>query len=211
MLSLEDIGQRYFMNITTLIEQVKKNRSLVFDLDDTIYFERDFLFQAYRVIIDKYFSNSGQDPAKVYSQIVSIYENHGRASTIEPILEKYKHSTLTSEKFLVELNNFLPRKLLKPMKWFQDFVNEFNELHIYIITNGNPQRQKNKVDSLDILNPKTVIYANKYRPKPFTDSFFELQKIVNLRDPIYIGDSVIDEAFSKNCSMQFVNVKNLYI
>ena len=65
-------------------------------------------------------------------------------------------------------------------------------LDLYIITNGNPTQQRNKIISTKL--PKNVYiekeyYANEFIKKPNPISLQKLSKNLDFYNPIYIGDS----------------------
>ena len=71
---------------------------------------------------------------------------------------------------------------MKTLIWFQKFMQLISvKFPIYLITNGNIEQQKNKLNHLTI--PENcyfakVIFASQYKPKPFPDSYLILKKIL---------------------------------
>jgi HAD superfamily hydrolase (TIGR01549 family) len=81
-----------------------------------------------------------------------------------------------------------------------------------LITNGNKDQQKRKIEELNLVElfPNIhCVFADEYGGKPKEAPFKALAKKVILHDPIYIGDSEVDRAFCEKCEIEFVNVKNL--
>jgi HAD superfamily hydrolase (TIGR01549 family) len=79
-----------------------------------------------------------------------------------------------------------------------------------VITNGNPQQQKNKIKQINWqgLDSKIrFILANEFIPKPNPGSFKETNiKQTELSQTVYIGDSNTDEEFAANIGIAFIHI-----
>ena len=93
----------------------------------------------------------------------------------------------------------------------EKFVKQFNT-KIYIVTNGNPLQQNNKIQNLKSEINYSAIFASEYdKPKPFTNCVNNILKSA-LR-VLVIGDSIIDYQFSQNLNADFIYVtfsRNIY-
>jgi HAD superfamily hydrolase (TIGR01549 family) len=77
----------------------------------------------------------------------------------------------------------------------------------YIITNGNVEQQKNKVEQLGIESLfDGIIYANEFSPKPNTASWEVLRAKfqLNRSETVYVGDSESDRTFADRCDIAFI-------
>ena len=198
------------MTINYLIEQFSIKRDFIFDLDNTLIDEKNFLYNAYDEICSELFPNNYVD-ALLF--LKSTFELEGRKFIFNKLLNKFPNNDLSIESCLSILRNYKPKRKIETKNWFKEFCFKINKpISLRIITNGNPKQQKNKIDSLKLPNLVTldeVIYANEFEPKPNPSSFYKLKHANNLNSPIFIGDSEIDKSFCKNLRIEFFNIKNI--
>jgi FMN phosphatase YigB (HAD superfamily) len=191
---------------------IGEKRTMVFDLDNTLYPESSFLKQAY--------DSFARDVAKgdtqfrdlllgfIYSRI-----NRGKRSTLlQDICHKF---SLPFDDTRDSLFYCLRQKtLVEPLEvypWVDTLlrvIDDFN--NVAIITNGNPTQQRLKISNLLPLRQipaSNIILANELRPKPATDAAIKLAKTVNISNPIYFGDSPVDEQFAKSAGWHFFLVR----
>tara|TARA_B100000212_G_scaffold325350_1_gene286939 strand:+ start:878 stop:1483 length:606 start_codon:yes stop_codon:yes gene_type:complete len=195
------------MNHEYLFSQYKKGRDLIFDLDNTIYPENSFLFIAYGKISNRY-------PLNLRNDIKTYLENEfikgKRKNLFNNLLTIFPNSTLSVNDCINILRSKQKENSLKTYIWFQNLLDLINDIFdLYIITNGNPIQQKNKIKAINfpyLVNLKQVIYANEIEAKPSPKSFYKLKNYQDLIDPIYIGDSKSDEQFCDNLKIEFFNI-----
>lgn len=205
-----DTTKKFIMNFNELIKYIGEKRSVIFDLDNTLYDENIFLFKVYDNIalhINKFF-NINKD--LVFHFLKKTFLNEGRKCLLEKMLMEFELKA-----------RIPPRELLvffRNEEYFHDFsLNIFPQYADFLftreyclITNGNVLQQKLKLNLLSLhknTNIKQVIYADAYGGKPSIQSFCELKKKVNLINPVYIGDSDIDRQFANNAEIEFVKVE----
>ena len=106
------------MTVEYLAEQIKQNRQLIFDLDNTIYLETEFLFRVYNEIsktsvntnpkiiyefLKKTFSfglfNCNRNPESLTKKILEIKKNYNRIQ-----FQILKNKVFTLENFNKDLN-----------------------------------------------------------------------------------------------------------
>lgn len=189
---------------------LSENRSLIFDLDNTIYNEKEFLFQAYKDISKRLTEEYGCMEEDVFRFLSNTFISSGRNQIFNKLQLQFQ---IKGNKFintcLEVLRSTIVFPYIEPYPYFSKFIRERKKNStVFIITNGNPDQQKNKVKSINwgISLPKQVVYANLYLSKPSPESFICLKKEHNLKRPIYIGDSPGDFLFAKNCGMDFIEV-----
>ena len=198
------------MNLNYLHKQYLASRDIIFDLDNTIIEEKDYIFSAYaeiaKTIKDRYKINIGDFLQKEF-------DKNGRKNIYQKLIKEYsiRNFSLKDFKHILHTNKNLNK--LDPSNWFLEFLNLINKpFEINIITNGNISQQKNKINHINWPSKakiKNIIYANKYNKKPNPESFYALQKIKKLNKPIYIGDSLVDEKFASKLNIEFLNVDKL--
>lgn len=123
---------------------------VAFDLDDTLYNEKDFVFGAFKEVSeylsDKYNLNS-QD---VYSDMINILKSHGRGKIFNIICDNYNINE--DIKALVQVYRNAKPKL----KLYEDSVEILNKLKynykLGLITDGLAYVQWNKIKVLEVEN-----------------------------------------------------------
>lgn len=198
------------MSVEYLVNAHNAYRTILFDLDNTLYNEADFLFSVYKVISEKFYPD---DFGKVYNFLVSEFVYRGRKSLFDKLTAAFPQDGISSKSCLRVLRTYKRSNLLVPYPWFLDFLCQVGEkFKIRIITNGHVSQQKNKILSINFGNyarSMDVVYANLIRPKPHIESYFAFCDVVDFNDPIYVGDSDVDFKFSQRVGIEFFNARNL--
>ena len=198
------------MSVEYLVNAHNAYRTILFDLDNTLYNETDFLFPVYKVISEKFYPD---DFGRVYNFLVSEFIYRGRKSLFDKLTEAFPQNGISSKNCLAVLRTYKCSNLLTPYPWFLDFLYQVGEkFRIRIITNGHVSQQKNKIWSINFGNytkRMDVVYANLTRPKPHIESYFAFHDVEDFNDPIYIGDSDVDFEFSQRAGLEFFDVRNL--
>ena len=207
-----DIIKRPFMTVEYLISQNKKGRQLVFDLDNTIYEETQFLFKVYKEISKTATNN---EPDIIYKFLKKNFIEEGRKDLFNKLKKKFPSESFTVENCLSIMKNFKCNSCINTFPWFKKFLSLMkNDFIIKIITNGTLQQQQNKIKSIKFNWPKElieVIYASSIEAKPEILSFYKLKDVENFISPIYVGDSSEDEQFCKKLNIEFYDSKKLRV
>lgn len=189
---------------------------VIFDLDNTLYDERKYLFGAYKEIsiyLSGKYSQLSADEINVFLKnqflangrkflLDKLFVNFNIKDEIKDCLEIMRRIKFTKKISLTEKG-----KLLLSQAIFQTKV--------IILTNGNIEQQKNKIEQIDwgiFLDYVEIVYANEYAPKPSAKVFEEyIMKCYNVQPKkvLMIGDSEVDEGFAKKIGGFFINIKNL--
>jgi len=208
---LLDIIKKLFMTVEYLISQNKKGRQLVFDLDNTIYQETDFLFKIYKEISKTATNNP---PNIIYNFLKKTFIEKGRKNLFNKLIKKFSSESFTIENCLSIMKKFKCDQCIDTFPWFNKFLSKMKkDFIIKIITNGTFEQQQNKIKSIKFNWPKElieVIYASFIESKPGVLSFYKLKGVEDFILPIYVGDSPEDEQFSKKLNIEFYDAKKLY-
>lgn len=199
------------VKLNCLLNHEEAGRSLIFDLDNTIYSEIQFLSYAYQAISKKY---KGSREKRVFTYLLDTLESSGRTNIFNKMLKNFPHEYLSVKDCLEIMRQPIPDGILKINNWFSKYCQKTSKSQLLIVTNGNPMQQKHKVASLNLRNffkYVHVIYANTYAPKPDPLSYIALSKKYKLHGPIYIGDHHTDYEFAKNCSIDFIDSKMILV
>jgi len=185
--------------------------AFVFELDDVLYPEKDYLYQVY-YLFGSFLEYTEQIEAKEATDyMVVTYLEQSRDSVFENLRGKFK----LDEKYKANFDHLgktakLPLKLLlyeDMLKLLQEIV--VDRKKIFVVTNGDPEQQLNKIKQTDWngLEPYlTCYFANEMRPKPETDAIDLLIKEHNLqrRNIVMIGQTDADAQCAEAAGIDFV-------
>ena len=186
-------------------------RSVIFDLDDTIFPEIIFLKQRYMYVTKHIFQDRWKEP---YQFLVREFSTQGRSGVFDKLITRYK-LTLSTNDVLTIFRCYDGGKEISitPYYWFRRLICRLKRQYpLFLITNGYPAQQREKLKALNIIDAFSdviCVYANEYKAKPSIQPFEVLEKKVQVHHPIYIGDSTTDMAFCLACGIEFFQVKNL--
>jgi FMN phosphatase YigB (HAD superfamily) len=178
----------------------QRKEAFIFELDDVLFPEKDYLFQVYYLFGSFIEYTELIDQKEATSVMVDTYLSEGKEIVFDRLKDKFKLDEKYRSNFShLNITAKLPLKLLlhqSMLALLQDIV--IDRKKIFILTNGNPEQQLNKIKQTDWqgLEPYlTCYFANEIAPKPETDSVDLLIKDHNLqrRNILMIGNSDIDK------------------
>lgn len=197
-------------------------RIIIFDLDDTIYNELLYLKQAYRYIgecLCQAVSDCESTPDEISSFLFLEFEKEGRSKLYEKLSNKYNIGNFCLDDFLKCMRTVPLRQ--GSLKINSDMYNLIDKLikkekMVFILTNGNIDQQKNKINSLDFPHKDKikVYYAssmgfNLQKPNPYFVNKIKISCSSIESDIIFIGDSEVDKKTAFNSDIDFINVQDL--
>lgn len=189
----------------------------IFDLDNTIYQEEDYLFQGYHSIAE-YFSktDSSHNTTELFLMLKNIYQKEGRDKLFNKFLKTINVDDSHIPICLHILRTFDPKNKLfiysNVKNLLSNLINQ--EKTIYVLTNGNPLQQKNKIRNIDwdgLDKSIHFVLADEIEPKPSAAGVEYILNISGIKrsKTIMIGDSETDQKCAVNSAIPFLNVKNL--
>lgn len=156
-----------------MIIKVDNYSCFVFDLDDTLYPEIDYLKSAYRAISCEISTDTSKS---LYHEMLKIYSCGG--NTFKYLLEKFPGRNLTIEKLLYLYRNHYPDISLN--EGVLEMLTKIKSRNgkIGIITDGKSITQRNKIKALgleDFIDKLVISEEIGYeKPTPFLyESFIE--------------------------------------
>lgn len=179
---------------------MKSNVILVFDLDDTLYKEIDFLKSAFKEISNYLALKIEKSEEDVFSQMLDSY--YAGLNVFDEVINNYDLSEVVDSIDLVNFyRNHKPNIVLP--KGTRDLLDTFkNEVFkIVLITDGRSIQQRNKLNSLDLLNYfDDILISEEFgSEKPNINNFkYYENKYGSLFHYIYIGDNVKKDFISPN-------------
>ena len=146
----------------------KEIKVIIFDLDDTLYKENDFVKSGFKSVSEYVNDNFGISNKKFYGLLVKTLKEKGRGKIFDIALKKYNI-----------FNKELVQKLINVYRGHKPEIKVFNgvipllsrfgkKYKIALITDGLLSVQKGKVKALGIEKfIDVVVYTNEFqKPKP---------------------------------------------
>jgi FMN phosphatase YigB (HAD superfamily) len=197
------------------IDQRKK--AFVFELDNVIYPEKDYLFQVY-YLFASFLEYTELLDAKVMTDLMtSTYLAEGKDVVFDRVKKKFK----LDEKYRINFQHLLltvklPLKLLvyqAVLDLMQEIVVDRKKL--FIVTNGNPAGQLNKIKQTEwhgLENYLTCYFAEETLPKPEPDVIHLLMRDHNLarKDIVMIGNSETDVLCAEEVGVDYMSVNDFF-
>tara|TARA_Y200000002_G_scaffold150198_2_gene124168 strand:+ start:31723 stop:32376 length:654 start_codon:yes stop_codon:yes gene_type:complete len=175
---------------------INKNTHIVFDLDDTLYKEIDFVKSAYIYICKYIRSRFGID---FFSQIQECIDDG--VNFYDYIISKLHHKhNFSIEKYL-ELYRFHYPKLSLSTDT-SEFLNNISDRKIgfSIITDGRSISQNNKIKALGLshLAQKIIISEETGYEKPHINNFKIIEKVYPDKKFLYVADNTSKDFLAPN-------------
>lgn len=173
-----------------------RNKVFVFDLDDTLYKEIDFLYSAYREIadwIEGEFSQKG-----IYSFMIKAYNL--KMDVFSSTIENYDLPLMKTD--LLTMYRMHKPNIQLDQNTYEMLKNLRQECNLGIITDGYSIPQRNKFCALKLdrfIEEDDLIISEEFGTKKPSDRnylFFQ-NKYINA-DFIYIGDNIKKDFVSPN-------------
>ncbi|WP_276346741.1 HAD hydrolase-like protein [Daejeonella sp. JGW-45] len=189
-------------------------KAFVFELDNVLYPERDYLLQVYYLFSNFIEYSEGTPPsADLTAFFKTAYSHHGD----EGIFDRAKEAFGLDEKYRVNFERLyytarLPLKLLlykEVLQLLQDIV--VDRKQVFLITNGTPGIQLNKIRQIEwngLEQYLKVYYAEevKLKPEPDVLTYILNEQGLQRRDVVIVGATTIDEEFAAACGIDYLNV-----
>jgi phosphoglycolate phosphatase-like HAD superfamily hydrolase len=177
------------------------------DLDDTLIYERDYLFSVYHKISIEFGKNSIES-LNIYEYLRNNFEQGNRSKLFNNLINEFEIPLSNLNIMLDILRGIKLNEGLNLTPEAKVILLEFRKINKQygIITNGNPEQQANKIKQVKwegYLEPANVIFANEYEPKPSPLSIDLISKPSKRKKLLYIGDSDVDRDFALNAGVSF--------
>lgn len=182
----------------------------IFDFDNTLYAESDYLFTAYQQIENEL------NITGVAAFLTQEFSKNGREKLFNKLIKKYSLSESEIEKCLEVLRTV---QLSSPLGLISGTYSLLNSLRaqnkiLALLTNGNVQQQKNKIGQLETDLYQLfdeIVFAQEIAPKPSAESVVYILKKTNISatSTLLIGDSDVDRQAAKNAGIAFLHADHL--
>jgi putative hydrolase of the HAD superfamily len=191
--------------------------TIIFDLDNTLYDEIEYLSRAYINIGNKISKLSNQiSPQDIFNFLLEEFKSNGRKNLYQKLITKFNCVNYSLSVFLDDLRRVvIPENSIQIKDEFYSFItSNINNYNFFIATNGNKIQQENKFRSVNIpyKNRFNIVYCNtfgigKSKPNPFFINYISKSFNIRLNDMIFIGDSVEDYNAARSGKIDFLTVE----
>ncbi len=183
-------------------------KAVIFDLDDTLYRERDFVDQSFRSVAEvmaEYLADrkaetvsvaGDKTPEGLFRQMVELMEEEGRGEIFNRLCERYDVDIPVKE--LVKIYRGT-KPVLSLYPDGEAFLEELERKHIKtgLITDGNAQVQHNKIRALGLDGRLDVVLASYdlgLRKPDVGVYVYCLEKLgCRPEEAVYIGDNPLKD------------------
>ena len=176
---------------------------LVFDLDDTLYSEQTFVISGFKKVAEIISPSCKQPEEKICQELIDELYASGRGKIFDTVLSRYRiFSRALLDQCIFEYQNHLPEISLFPGA--MQMIKHTQMFSKYIVTDGNPTTQNNKVDALGIRNYFCEVFPTwSYGLEFAKPSLAIFQKIIDLENStfenlVYVGDDPHKDFVSLN-------------
>ena len=169
-----------------MILKINRNTIVIFDLDDTLYKEIDFLYSAFREISKLV---NSKNSSKAYNAMLKVY--YGGGNVFKYLENTYPNNKLKRNDYLQVYRKHFPKiQVGYHAGVFLDKLKHL-EIKIGLITDGRSLTQRNKIAALSLVDCfHSVVISEEFgSEKPCADNFLHFKKKYPGCNFIYIGDN----------------------
>lgn len=176
---------------------------LVFDLDDTLYEEIQFVKSGFRAVANYLQNKYAINGKKVYDFMLNELETHGRGKIFNSVLEAFQIHSTAEVKYCLTIYR-LHKPEIKISTAGKNCLQRFKSYRKFIVTDGNKVVQQNKIVALKLENAVDKYFiTHRYgvkNAKPSTYCFDKISELCHVQPNqiVYIAD---------NARKDFVNIK----
>jgi FMN phosphatase YigB (HAD superfamily) len=192
----------------------KRKKAFIFELDDVLYPEKDYLFQVYYLFASLLEYTELIDAKTVTELMVNTYTTEGNEKVFDRVVERFG----INERYRINLNHlFITAKPPLKLLLYKNMLNLLQEIvidrkKVFIVTNGNPQQQLNKIKQTEwhgLEQYLTAYFAEETMAKPEPDVIHLLLKEHDLqrRDILMIENAEADRLCADVCGIDYINVQ----
>lgn len=199
---------------------MKNLKAIIFDLDDTLYNEQDYVNSGYSCVANFISPKIHVEASVVFEDLKALFLNK-TPNVLGHYLSLFSQSTVTENECVQIYRAHLPSIHLNP-KIIEtlNFIKS-QKYKMAIITDGRPEGQRQKIKALGLENWfDTILITDELGgPEYRKPNALPYQKVlqqlnVNPQDAAYIGDNVSKDFVTANklgmVTIEVVNSKGLY-
>lgn len=189
-----------------------RKQAFVFELDNVLYPEKDYLLQVY-YLFASFMEYKELLDAKILTKLMTTtFEEEGPANVFDRLQDRFQISEDYRYNFeLLHKTARLPLKLLlyaETLALLQDIV--VDRKQIFILTNGDPQQQLNKIKQMEwhgLEQYLTCYFADELKAKPEPDAIHHILKQHDLerRDIVMLGNTATDKLCAQAAGIDMIS------
>ena len=191
-------------------------KAFIFELDNLLYPEKDYLLQVYYLFANFIeYTETVPSAPELINFMKLTYEADGADGLFEKVQAAFGIDVKYNDEFdRLHRTARLPLKLIlykNALDLLQEIV--INRKQIFIITNGDPEQQLNKIRQMEwngLEKYLTVYFANELKPKPETTVLDDILSKHHLlrKDLLIIGSSNTDKEFAFASGIDYIDINN---
>lgn len=166
---------------------------LIFDMDDTLYPEFDFVKQGFKHVANFVEETFGLSSESVYESLLDIHHEHGRGQVFDIFLKRQGIFSLRTVKKCLAIYRYSVPNITLPDSTVE-VLNRFASRKLYLVTDGNKIVQVKKANALGLQSFFTkCFFTHMYGKRHAKPSIYCFEKIAalektNFQELIYVGD-----------------------
>ncbi len=169
-------------------------KALVFDLDDTLYYEKEYVFGAFKEVAYYLGNKYGKSEEELYIRMKDILEISGRGKIFNIICAENNFKEDIEDLVEIYRNSKPKLELYDDSKEFLIWAREIG-YKLGVITDGCSKVQWSKIEALKVeqLVDKVIVTDDLGKEfwKPHKKSYINMMNYfnINVNEGIYIGDN----------------------
>ena len=129
----------------------EKLKAILFDLDDTLYLERDFVKSGFKTVSSLIQNNNGIDKEVVFNRLLSIFNSGERKNIFDSYINEFGEINYTINELVNLYRSHVPNIHLLP--GINEYLLSLSRVYkLGLVTDGYIQTQKSKINSLGLNN-----------------------------------------------------------
>ena len=197
---------------------LKNKQAFVFELDNVIYPEKDYLLQVYYLFAQFIEYGEQLNASDIVKYMQEEYHAHGTVDLFEKTAAEFKIPEKYKVNYdLVMQNAKLPLKLLiynKALTFLQEIV--ANGKQVFLFVDGDSLMQLNKIRQIEWngLEKSLIVYfSEESEPKPSTKGIEMILERHDLKPAqmVLIGAKSADQKCALNAEIEFLAIEEVLI
>lgn len=182
----------------------------IFDLDNTLYRETDYLFPAFNQIGDYVFHKTGIKSSEIARYLQDEFISEGRKNLFDKLIEKFSLDKIAVQELLQVLRNAETGTIILYQDAYDTLLSLKNlNKKIAIITNGTVQQQKNKIAHIEWKELNGYIDfvfsdETERKPSPKSINLYLVSNRISHDEVVFVGDGIEDERAATSAGIKFI-------
>jgi len=177
---------------------MSNKKIIVFDLDDTLYYEVDYLISAYKEIATDI--ETKHSVTNVFSFMLKTY--YDKQNVFEELNKKYSLD-IPITNYLCQYRNHIPHiSLASDTKEILSILCRTKNIVLGLLTDGREITQKNKINALGLnkyIKEENVVISETFGSgKPSLNNYLYFQQKYDDAEFVYVGDNVDKDFIAPN-------------